>query len=82
MRWISGNSTPDFRTINNFRGQKLKHHIHGLFAEVVKMLQELQVLSLDIQYIDATGMPSLKLSRLPINILLYGVFRWKRIRLN
>lgn len=58
MRWISGNSTPDFRTINNFRGQKLKHHIHDLFAEVVKMLRELQVLSLDIQYIDGTKIES------------------------
>jgi transposase len=56
--WISGNSTPDFRTINNFRGQKLKGHIHTLFAEVVKMLQELQVLSLDIQYIDGTKIES------------------------
>jgi transposase len=56
--WISGNSTPDFRTINNFRGQRLKHHIHDLFAEVVKMLQELQVLSLDIQYIDGTKIES------------------------
>lgn len=56
--WISGNSTPDFRTINNFRGQKLKYHIHDLFAEVVKMLQELQVLSLDIQYIDGTKIES------------------------
>lgn len=55
---ISGNSTPDFRTINNFRGQKLKHHIHDLFAEVVKMLQELQVLSLDIEYIDGTKIES------------------------
>jgi transposase len=56
--WVSGNSTPDFRTINNFRGQKLKGHIHALFAEVVKMLQELQVLSLDIQYIDGTKIES------------------------
>ena len=72
MRWISGNSTPDFRTINNFRGQKLKHHIHDLFAEVVKMLQELQVLSLDIQYIDGTGTPSRKLSQQLINIRLCG----------
>jgi transposase len=80
--WISGNSTPDFRTINNFRRQKLKHHIHDLFAEVVKMLQELQVLSLDIQHIDGTGTPSLKLSQPPINILLCGVVQWKRIRVN
>lgn len=55
MRWISGNPTPDFRTIYNFRGQRLKHHIHDLFAEVAKMLQELQVLSFDIQYIDGRG---------------------------
>jgi hypothetical protein len=58
MWWISGNSTPDFRTINNFRGQKLKHHIPDLFAEVVKMLQQLQVLNIDIQYIDGTKIES------------------------
>ena len=38
LMWISSNSTPDFRTINNCRGQRIKHHIHNLFAEVVKML--------------------------------------------
>ena len=56
--WISGNSTPDFRTIDNFRGQKLKDHIHDLFAEVVKTLQALEVLNLDIQYINSTKIES------------------------
>lgn len=52
--FISGNSTPDFRTINEFRGKILKDKIKDLFAEVVKMLVELGYLSLDIQYIDGT----------------------------
>lgn len=56
--WLSGNSTPDFRTINDFRGKRLKTQIHGLFAEVVKLLQELNLVSLDMQYIDGTKIES------------------------
>lgn len=52
--YISGNSTPDFRTINDFRGKILKNHIQKLFAEVVKMLVEMGYVSLDVQYIDGT----------------------------
>ena len=52
--FISGNSTPDFRTINDFRGKILKENIKDLFAEVVKMLVEMKYISLDIQYIDGT----------------------------
>ena len=52
--FISGNSTPGFRTINEFRGKILKDKIKGLFAEVVKMLVELGYVSLDVQYIDGT----------------------------
>jgi transposase len=52
--WLSGCSTPDFRTINYFRGKRLQGDIHKLFAEVVRMLQELNYVSLDIQYIDGT----------------------------
>jgi len=52
--FISGNSTPDFRTINEFRGKILKEKIKDLFAEVVKMLVELGYVSLDVQYIDGT----------------------------
>ena len=50
--YISNNSTPDFRTINDFRGKRLKGHIHSFFAEVVKMLVSLGYVSLDVQYID------------------------------
>lgn len=56
--YLSGNSTPDFRTINDFRGQILKQHIHSLFAELVKMLVEMGYVSLDVQYIDGTKIES------------------------
>jgi len=52
--YISGNSTPDFRTINDFRGKILKDHIQKLFAEVVKILVEMGYVSLDVQHIDGS----------------------------
>lgn len=52
--FISGNSRPNFRTINDFRGKILKESIKTLFAEVVKMLVEMGYVSLDVQYIDGT----------------------------
>ncbi len=56
--WLSGHSTPDFRTINYFRGKRLKNHIQQLFADVVKLLQELGYVSLEVQYIDGTKIES------------------------
>lgn len=58
LMWLSGNSTPDYRTINYFRGKRLKGHIQSLFAEVVRMLHELQYVNLDLQYIDGTKIES------------------------
>ncbi len=52
--YISGNSTPNFRTINDFRSKKLKNFLQELFTEVVKILVELGYVSLDVQYIDGT----------------------------
>lgn len=52
--YLSGNSTPDFRTINDFRGKILKDKIQDIFAEVVKLLMEMGYVSLDVQYIDGT----------------------------
>jgi transposase len=56
--WLSGNSTPDFRTINRFRGEGLKEDIKGLFTQIVLLLQQAGYLSLDIQYIDGTKIES------------------------
>jgi transposase len=56
--WLSGHSMPDYRTINYFRGKRLKGHIQGLFADVVRLLAELGYVSLKIQYIDGTKIES------------------------
>lgn len=56
--WLSGNSVPDYRTINYFRGKRLKDHIQSLFADVVRLLQQTGYVSLDVQYIDGTKIES------------------------
>jgi transposase len=56
--WLSGNSTPDYRTINYFRGKRLKGVIQVLFGDIVRMLHELEYVSLKIQYIDGTKIES------------------------
>lgn len=56
--WLSGNNTPDFRTINNFRGKRLKEDIKELFSAIVLLLQEEGYVSLDVQYIDGTKIES------------------------
>ena len=56
--WLSGNSTPDFRTINDFRVKRLKEHIKSLFSAIVLLLQESGYVSLDVQYIDGTKVES------------------------
>lgn len=56
--WLSGNSKPDYRTINYFRSKRLKNHIHRLFADVTVVLQNLGYVSLNVQYIDGTKIES------------------------
>jgi hypothetical protein len=56
--WLSGNSIPDFRTINYFRGKRLRSEIHHLFSQIVQLLVELGYVSLDVQYIDGTKIES------------------------
>ena len=47
--WLSGKSTPDFRTINDFRSKRLKSCIHSLFTQIVLMLVDLGYISLEKQ---------------------------------
>ena len=56
--WLSGNSTPDYRTINYFRGKRLKGQIQELFASIVRMLHEMEYVSLKVQYVDGTKIES------------------------
>ena len=52
--WLSGGLQPDFRTINDFRGQKLKGSIEKLFSQLVEMMVDLELVSLEKQFIDGT----------------------------
>jgi transposase len=56
--WLSGNSNPDYRTINEFRGKRLKDKIQILFSELVKLMQELGYVSLETQFVDGTKLES------------------------
>lgn len=56
--FISGNSQPDSRTINEFKGKVLTDYIHLLFSEIVRMLVELGYVDLEVQYIDGTKIES------------------------
>jgi transposase len=52
--WLSGGLQPDFRTINDFRGQKLKGNIEKLFSQLVEMMVDLDLISLEKQFVDGT----------------------------
>jgi transposase len=56
--WLSGNSLPDYRTINEFRSKRLKNKIQKLFSELVKLMQELGYVSLETQFVDGTKLES------------------------
>ena len=51
--WLSDHSTPNFRTINRFRGERLKGKIQELFAQVVRMMHELGYI--DLQRVNTDG---------------------------
>ena len=38
--WLAANQKPDFRTINAFRGERLKSVIEEVFTATVKLLYE------------------------------------------
>ncbi|SPZ88045.1 Transposase domain (DUF772) [Sphingobacterium multivorum] len=52
--WLSGMSYPDHNTINRFRGVRLKEALRSVFEEVVKLLSEEGLLSIEDVYTDGT----------------------------
>jgi len=56
--WLSGNQHPNFRTINNFRSNRLKDNIHHLFIQVVYILVDMGYITLKEIYIDGTKIES------------------------
>ncbi len=56
--WLSGMSRPDHRTINYFRGKRLKSGFDTVFTQVVELLHREGFVSLKVQYIDGTKIES------------------------
>ena len=56
--WLSGMKRPDFRTINYYRGKRLKEGFDAVFTQVVRLLHEEGFVSLKVQYIDGTKIES------------------------
>jgi transposase len=52
--WLSGGNQPDFRTINNFRGEKMKGAIEAVFTLVLEMLVEEGYVKLENYFVDGT----------------------------
>ena len=49
---------PDFRTINYYRGKRLKDIFDAVFTQVVELLHEKGFVSLNVQYVDGTKIES------------------------
>lgn len=56
--WLAGNNKPDFRTINAFRGEKLKGTIEEIFISTVKLLYKKGYVSLEKYFVDGTKIES------------------------
>jgi transposase len=56
--WLAGNQKPDFRTINAFRGDKLKPVIQEVFAATAKLLAAKGYIKLENHFVDGTKIES------------------------
>ena len=52
--WLSGMNQPDFRTINGFRGERMKGVIEEVFASVVEVLVDEGYIELENYFLDGT----------------------------
>jgi len=52
--WLSGRSTPDFRTISNFRSGRLRGVIEDIFSSMVIFLQDNNYITLEDYFVDGT----------------------------
>ena len=55
--WLAGYEQPDFITINRFRN-RVKDEIDNVFTQLVLLLAERGLVSLDVEYIDGTKIES------------------------
>lgn len=52
--WLSGGNRPDFRTINAFRGEKMKGLIEEVFTSVLELLIEEGYVNLENYFVDGS----------------------------
>jgi transposase len=52
--WLSGGNRPDFRTINEFRGEKMKGVIEEVFTSVLELLVEGGYVKLENYFVDGS----------------------------
>jgi transposase len=52
--WLSGGNQPDFRTINDFRGNRMKEVTETIFGEVLEYLVERGYVKLENYFVDGT----------------------------
>lgn len=52
--WLSGGNRPDFRTINAFRGEKMKEAIEEVFTSVLELLVEEGYVKLENYFVDGS----------------------------
>jgi transposase len=52
--WLSGGNRPDFRTINAFRGERMKGVIEEVFTSVLELLVEEGYVKLESYFVDGT----------------------------
>jgi len=52
--WLCDSNKPDFKTINTFRSEKMKHVMLEVFAEVVDLLERRGYIKLETYFLDGT----------------------------
>ena len=52
--WLSGEQTPDFRTLNHFRGKRMKGVIDEVFTAVLEQLVKKKVVKLENYFVDGS----------------------------
>ena len=52
--WLCGGNSPDFKTINSFRGERMKDVLVGIFSEVVELLHQQGYIKLENYFLDGT----------------------------
>lgn len=53
--WLSGNSQPDFRTINDFRSSRLKETIENIFEQMLMFLVDGQYIKIENYFCDGSS---------------------------